>query len=190
MKNLASFLVFAMISVNAIAQPQFEPGVFSTAGSVGYSNTTEESSWDTIKRSSFTFSPSLHYFVSRGLEVSFGPTYHHSSSEITNASYSPPPNSSFTALGVSLGVRLYLPSETVAPFIGLLGNLYWYKYSTPSGSDPFSKPRKYYGAELGVDVLAAANFAIEPSLQYVRTEVSDYRDRAFSLLIGFKYFVF
>lgn len=134
-----------------------------------------------------SLSPSVSLFVFDRVELSVGPSYTHSTFELTPSL--PPLTNTATSLAIRVGGRYYFVGETFVPFVGVEGGLSWSKYSNVTGSPPFSPPLKIYAFQVGADYFVTQSFAVEPSIQYGGTTTTIISDKTFYVSIGVKYFV-
>jgi hypothetical protein len=142
MKTIAVILSSSFIYLEMQAQDQIKHGVYSLDGSISYTSSTNRSvsysptsgssSSFEYDESSFSFIPSVSYFIIDQVELAFSAGYARYSMDL------PYPSSvqKSTYLGASMGLRSYVPYGTVAPFIGVDCNVNW--NSTGGGS--YSKP--------------------------------------------------
>lgn len=166
------------------AQPQIERGVYSASGSLSFSSTSDDRH---VTITTFLLSPGIAFFLIDHVELSLNPSYSLSTSEVDIAPL-PSTTTTSTVLGIQLGLRYYLASQTVLPFVGAGGGLSWSKVSGTLES-PYLSPVKAYNIELGFDYLLTRTFSIEPSIHYKGRKTEYYSDRGFFVAIGVKYFV-
>jgi hypothetical protein len=130
-------------------------------------------------------SPRISYFLLDEIEITLAPALE--DWNIDNSSTLPFYGSSSTGatnIALTLGFRYYYSLEDLALFVGPSGGWGW---SKTRGS--FSSLRPTYMIEGGLDYFIANTAALEPSVSYSSTEISEATITAVSFGVGVKYFI-
>jgi len=190
MKSVLIFLR-ALCSVSiCVAQQQIKSGVYSLSGSIMYSSTSSEVLSSRQTRTNFVLSPGASFFLDDRIELTGAAFYSRMNSE-TNATGGVPYSSGITSTSISvrLGLRQYIPMETIAVFVGANGGLSWFKYDGSFGTGSFSPPNRTYAIEVGLDYFLNQVLALEPSMQYLGAKSDFNSDAGISVSVGVKYFI-
>jgi len=170
----------------AVAQDQFQTGVYSLRGIVSYDASVTNTGSYSLRNTTFILSPGIAYFLMDQVEIIFAPSYLASTSKYLHVQ----PGSAFSDgvtyhnLSFMLGFRYYIPVESVGFFAGSLAGLSWSKLDRP-----FSPPTSTYQIEAGLDYLISRNAAIEGILTYTRTKFQQRTSEIIGIGLGAKYFI-
>lgn len=190
MKARLTGIALIVFFTSSIAQQQFQPGVYSMSGSLSFASVNEDADYGfTMKSTRYHFGPEISYFVSEGVELSFGPTYARSDFEYTNIG-SPTVEGTSVSLAIALGLRNYLIRSTVSPFFGAGGRVSWSMQQSLFNQSAYTPPVWMYFVEAGVSFSVTTHFAVEPSLQYRGDEDEYVTGGQIEAAVRFKYFVF
>lgn len=150
------------------AQDALKKGVYSIAGTVQYSSSSENYDiYNTITINKANVSPQFTYFVIDHLSLGAAVNYNYYFNEGSFFSNSGEHNIKNTSLTLGPAVRYYFHSKKIIPFLEAL-----FQYGIYGLEDDYPKHTFSYGLKGGIEIFLSRSVALEPSIEYSRVHYS------------------